>query len=361
MQSLSKQVRALGLMTGTSLDALDIACADFVQDSARNYTYEWVAVKSVPLPNTLRQNLIDVYNGTAVQMAELHYSFSRWVAREVNAFVAEQSLKNINIIGYHGQTIFHAPQSGYTFQLGNPGVIASYTGIDTVGDFRSQDVALGGQGAPLVPIGDALLFSTYDGCLNLGGIANISATQNKEIKAFDVCAFNLVMNHLAKQAGEDYDKDGNLASKGKVRSDLLESLNQFPFYAQSTAKSLGFEEVENFYIPTIARFNQSPQDSLATFTLHATDRIQQATEQLGLQKVLVTGGGAFNKHFIGLINDQATCHFEIGDSTLIEFKEALLFGFLAALRLTDEVNVLNSVTGATRSSVSGALYRGRKK
>jgi anhydro-N-acetylmuramic acid kinase len=169
------------------------------------------------------------------------------------------------------------------------------------------------------------------------------------------------MNHLAKQAGEAYDRDGLLARAGKVHESLLEALNGYPFYTQKKAKSLGFEEVESFYLPTIKSFELSPQDSLATFAAHTTDKIHQATEHLRLKKVLVTGGGAYNNYFIQLLKKNASCHFEIGAPTLIEFKEALLFGFLGVLRLTNEVNVLKSVTGASHSSVSGALYRAVKK
>ncbi len=361
MQSLSKQFRCIGLMTGTSLDALDIACIDFVQTKNGEYDYSWVAAKSVAIPTALKQRLVAVYLGSALELAKLHATFSYWVADEINTFLNKIRLENVDVIGYHGQTIYHAPNDAYTFQLGNPGILASKTGIDTVGDFRSQDVALGGQGAPLVPIGDSLIFPEYSGCLNLGGIANISSTLNKKVVAFDICAFNLVLNWLAQQLGKDFDRDGAMASQGIVHQGLLEALDAFGHYSKPTPKSLAFEQVESFYKPTIMSFNIPTEDRLASFTQHAANKIQFIAKNLGLSKVLVTGGGAFNKHFVELLTNTKATQFKLGDNQLIEFKEALVFGFLAMLRLNDEINVLNSVTGAHSSSVSGALYRGSKK
>ena len=242
--------------------------------------------------------------------------------------------------------------------MGSGAILASKTGISTICDFRTGDVALGGQGAPLVPIGDALLFSEYDGCLNLGGISNISRGNLNDRTAYDISLCNIPLNFLAEQYGVSYDNNGVLAQKGAIHSDLLEALNRPGYFLQSGAKSIGFELFAKYYLPLLETYPISVEDKLRTMCEHIS--MQIARHLKGLQTLLVTGGGAKNSFLINLLKEKTDIRIIIPEEVLVDFKEALIFAFLGYLRVFEINNCLHSVTGALKNSCGGAIYLGNK-
>jgi anhydro-N-acetylmuramic acid kinase len=285
----------------------------------------------------------------------LHCEYGERTGKCVRQFIEENRLPDPDIIASHGQTVFHRPEAGMTFQLGSGAHIAAVTGIDTVCDFRIQDVALGGQGAPLVPVGDKILFGAYDYCLNIGGFANISYDNEKgERVAFDVVPANIVLNHYAAKKGLKYDEDGKLAATGKIVAELLDALNANPYFERPLPKSLGWETVEKEIIPLIDGFNASVEDVLRTYVEHIAIQIGRTAKR---GKMLVTGGGALNGFLMERIRRHTQAGVIIPDKETVMFKEALVFALLGYLRIKNRINVLKSVTGARKDHVAGIVYK----
>ena len=270
----------------------------------------------------------------------------------INSFIETHNIKNIDFIASHGHTISHRPNEGYTLQIGNGAAIAETCEKTVVCDFRSQDVAFGGQGAPLVPIGDELLFSEYDYCLNIGGFANISFKENGIRKAFDICPANIVLNHYTRQIGLEYDDQGSIAKSGKLNSELLDSLNLLPTYLHKN--SLGKEVVLKEFIPLIDSFKLPIKDVLHTYIEHFSFKI--ASELNPNSTTLITGGGAYNAFLIDHIKAQTSSQLILPNKNLIDYKEALIFGLLGLLRIEDEINCLASVTKASKNHSSGTIF-----
>jgi anhydro-N-acetylmuramic acid kinase len=343
-------------MSGTSLDGLDLALCDFERNED-GFCYKIIKTQTFPYPIELSQKLRHLYDSNALFLCQVEVEFSNFMALCVNLFL-ESVEKRPHYIASHGHTVFHQPEKGLTKQIGSGAILAEKTGITTICDFRTTDVALGGQGAPLVPIGDALLFSQYDGCLNLGGISNISKHVNNMRIACDISLCNIPLNFLAAQQSFPYDKDGAIAQKGTVNSELLEVLNKPDYFLNNKAKSIGYELFEEYYRPLfevrdVAR-NVSTEDKLRTVCEHIATQIAQNLKRL--QTVLVTGGGAKNKFLIDLIKEKTDTKLVIPDEQLVDFKEALIFAFLGYLRVHEEHNCLQSVTGATKNACGGAIY-----
>jgi anhydro-N-acetylmuramic acid kinase len=276
----------------------------------------------------------------------------------VNNFIAEQRIEKseVNAIASHGQTIFHQPQKGYTTQIGNPAVIAVTTGIQTIGDFRTKDVLYGGQGAPLVPIGDEYLFGDQaDAFLNIGGFTNISFKNNGKMTAFDCCPGNLPLNKLARSKGMEYDKNGDLARRGELNYFLLDLLNSLPFYQTEGPKSLGVEWLENEFYPRL-KFDKDIENNLATVVEHIADKIAHELNKHQLKRVMITGGGAKNSFLIERLQRYFKGEIITCSEQIIDFKEALIFGLLGALHLNGEVNCLASVTGASKDVCGGVIH-----
>ncbi|MFO7672308.1 MAG: anhydro-N-acetylmuramic acid kinase, partial [Lutibacter sp.] len=271
-------------------------------------------------------------------------------------FIEENSIKKLNFIASHGHTIFHNPKKKYTFQIGNGPYITSITGIKTICDFRVQDVALGGQGAPLVPIGDELLFSKYDYCLNLGGFSNISFNQNQQRIAFDICPVNIVLNHYVSELHMEYDDKGNIASEGNIDNNLLATLNSLAYYNDAKPKSLGYEFVVETIFPMIDKHNLSIKDILRTFVEHIAIQISKKIDSDSKKTMLVTGGGAFNTFLMARLQSYTTTKLIIPEKTIINYKEALVFGLLGLLKDEGKNNCLKSVTGAERDHSSGVVF-----
>lgn len=352
----SSSYRMIGLMSGTSLDGLDI-CYCFFQNINSKWQYYILAAETIKYPTHLINQLKEAHNYTAEEITALDFSYGKYLGEQVKRFVSEHGIE-ADYIASHGHTVFHNPTQGYTLQIGKGAAIAAYSGIPCISDFRSGDVSRGGQGAPLVPIGDKLLFQEFDICLNLGGIANISYDDNTSNRvAYDICVCNMMLNHLAGLAGKEYDFNGDLGKTGQVISEMLQELENLEYYIQPSPKSLGREWFESHIMPILNRYAPyTPASQLRTTYMHIAARIAHDCNQLKKPTLLVTGGGARNAFLIELIKQKTEAKIIIPDSKTIDYKEALIFAFLGVLYLQNEPGALASVTGANSNSIAGCLY-----
>ena len=345
----------IGVMSGTSLDGIDLAQVFFtIKDNI--WTFELSACETIPYDNEWLYQLKSAIDYSQNELVLLNKEYTKYLASVISEFINKHNITDLDAVSSHGHTILHQPQNGITLQIGNLPEIAKLTNQKVVCDFRVQDVALGGQGAPLVPIGDQILFSDYDYCMNLGGFSNISFNKNKTRIAFDISPVNTVLNFYANQLGLDYDDKGKIAKSGKVNQELLNQLNNLDFYAEKHPKSLGLEFVKNIIIPLIEKHNIAIEDKLATFTRHIAQQISLAIE-IKNGKMLITGGGAYNDFLIKSIKDfLPKIVVVIPENKILEFKEAIIFALLGVLKLRNENNVLASVTGASKNHCSGFIY-----
>lgn len=340
-------------MSGTSLDGVDLALCDFEQID-NQYQYKILKSTTLPYPKNISFKLSNALDFSGIELAEWDSRISHFYADCILQFL-EGEIKP-DYIASHGHTIFHNPESKYTFQLGNGGVIAQRTQIPVICDFRSGDVAIGGQGAPLVPAGDAYLFNDYAATINLGGIANISFEDpNGNRRGFDICPCNMVLNKLANSFGHLYDDNGEIARKGNMNEDLLLWLNNLAFYKEKGARSLGAEWVNKNIFMYLKDYDA--ESFMRTFVEHIAIRISNSTNALSGDKILFTGGGVHNSFLMERIQVLSNKSCIIPDQQTVDFKEALLFAFLGYLYINDKENILESVTGASRNSIGGALYK----
>lgn len=343
----------VGLMSGTSLDGLDVAACQFDHDHGI-WKYQIICAETFEYSESMLARLKDAAGLSGLELAQLHVDLGIFHGNRVKEFLNTHKI-DADFISSHGHTIFHQPEKSLTLQIGSAPHIAAITGLAVVSDFRTTDVAIGGQGAPLVPIGDLLLFNDYRYCLNLGGIANISI-KGTSLKAFDIAPCNMALNLLANRLGKSYDDEGQIASSGNIHEALLEALNALSFYKTTGPKSLGREFFETEFLPVIDRFDLSVADLMRTVTEHIAIQIAAVIPEGESTKMLITGGGAFNTFLINRIRTLSNAAIHIPDSMIIQFKEALIFGFLGVLRLRAEANALASVTGAPHDSVGGSVY-----
>lgn len=344
--------KAIGLMSGTSLDGLDICFAKFWKENSC-WKFEIIKAETVPYPKTLEEQLRNSIHLSSQDLLGLHSEYGFYLGQITHDFIKRNQLSDIDLIASHGHTVFHQPQRKFTLQIGDGRAIKLQTQIPVIYDFRSQDVLLGGNGAPLVPIGDEFLFSGFDACLNLGGFSNISFKINDERIAFDIAPVNIVLNKLVQDFGQNYDENGDLARKGNINLQLLEQLNSLEFYAQSHPKSLGIEWCNANIFPLFSGIEAL--DVLATFTEHAAEQISKIFNIHQFNKVLFTGGGTYNQYLIEKIRDKTQTEIIIPEKQIIDFKEALIFAFMGVLRLNNEVNVLASATGSLHNHSSGII------
>lgn len=354
-----KKLHLLGLMSGTSLDGLDMALCSFENQGGR-WTYAVLQTGFREYDANTRKQLQEAIHYPVAELLSLHREYGTWLGKESADFL--KGAPGVpDAIATHGHTIHHRPDLGFTFQLGCPQQVALATGLPAIGDFRSLDVALGGQGAPLVPIGDRLLFGGYRFCLNLGGICNVSFEAGGERRAFDIGIANMLLNHLCTPLGLDFDRDGALARSGRPNLPLLSALDGLPYYQKPYPKSTGYEWFREAILPLLVRYPDTPENQLHTAVHHIARKIGDDLKRLGGSpggEVLVTGGGAFNAYLLEVLQGELGEGLTLvlpGD-TLVSFKEALVFAFLGALRLEGQTNVLASVTGARRDSCSGVVY-----
>ena len=363
--------RVIGLMSGSSLDGLDIAFTEFQEMSGRwtykirnasCYPYDPVWIHKLKTPGTLN----------ALEYLLLHTSYGNYLGQQVNRFIDENHLHyQVQLVVSHGHTAFHVPSHKMTAQLGDGAAIAAVTGINTVTDLRSLDIALGGQGAPIVPIGEKLMLNNYHLFLNIGGIANISFTGDEKSIAFDVCPANRVLNLLAIEAGKTYDDEGQIAEKGTVNNYLLNLLNELEYYQLPYPKSLSNDFGTDVVFPLIMQGNYGIAVALRTYVEHICQQVSKALVVLNSlyiqpgwnRKLLVTGGGAHNTFLIGQMRKalySQQVEVIVPDKELVDFKEAMVMGLIGLLRWREENNSLSSVTGASRDSIGGAVWIGQE-
>jgi anhydro-N-acetylmuramic acid kinase len=374
-------------MSGSSLDGLDIVFAE-IQENGGKWTYEILHADCYAYSEDWIIKLKQATSLSALDYQLLHTEYGQYLGQQVNRFIEENELQfKIGLVASHGHTTFHIPSKKMTAQLGDGAAIAATTQLPVVSDLRSLDIAFGGQGAPIVPIGEKLLLSQYDLFLNLGGIANISASGKPSLGGlpdgrqgwgFDVCAANRVLNMLAADAGKEYDEGGKMAAAGKVNDMLLEQLNTLEYYQQTNPKSLANDFGTDIVYPMIKKVSLSVNDALRTYTEHIVQQITKAIAGSGNpkskienlpagqagQKLLVTGGGAFNNFLIERLKDhlaQLNIEVLIPDEKLVKYKEALIMALIGVLRWREETNVLSSVTGAARDSAGGAVWMGQEE
>ncbi len=342
----------IGLMSGTSIDGLDIALCQFYKTNRWHYAI--LNAKTIPYSHQWKKKLTTAPTLSAYDFLKLHKEYGTYLGECVVNFIHTVNIQP-DFISSHGHTVFHEPTRHFNFQLGDGAFIASRTGITTISDFRTLDIAFGGQGAPLVPIGDELLFADYEYCLNVGGIANISFKKKNKRIAFDVCPANMVLNELAAQRNLAFDTDGKLACRGTINNKLLNELNKLDYYVSPFPKSLGREWVEQNFLPILYRYSCTIEDKLTTVYEHIAIQIAKNISNKG--KMLITGGGAYNKFLISCIQSKVDVEIIVPSKMLVEFKEALIFAFIGLLRWLNMPNVLTSVTGASKSLSCGVIHK----
>lgn len=351
----TEKFKVLGVMSGTSLDGIDCAVVEFTKNNGV-WSFDFISGKTTAYSKDWQQRLQHAIHLSNTDLHLLNIEYTYFLSEFLADFISDHNLTDLDFISSHGHTVLHQPENGITLQIGNLPTVTDMISLPFVCDFRVQDVKLGGQGAPLVPIGDRLLFADYDYCLNLGGFSNISFEENNERIAFDICPVNTLLNHFAKKLGKDFDESGNFAASGTINQDLLNELNNLSFYNQQGPKSLGIEQVNTIYLPLIEKYQLTAQDHLATVTEHIAYQIASILIKEN-SKLLVTGGGAFNEHLINRLKFYTpNTAVVLGSKELIEFKEALIFAFLGVLRITNTDNVLSSVTGASKNHCSGTIF-----
>jgi len=342
-------------MSGTSLDGVDLCYTRFHQDELQKWHYHILATACYDYSENWVNQLAKAHQMTQLEVKALNTTYTKLIGEDyINRFIREYQLKKIDFIATHGHTIFHQPEKNYTLQIGNLPVLADIIGYPVICDFRVQDVLKGGQGAPLVPIGDKLLFAEYDTCVNIGGFVNISEQRKDQFLAYDICPANKVLNPLSQQLGYPFDEKGQLARSGKVDTTCLAKLDHLEFYQQIPPRSLGIEWVEKEIFPILKQSQLSVIDQLATFTQHIANQLGKYLENS--KSVLMTGGGVYNKHLIDLLKEQVGEKLVIPDDQLINYKEALVFAFLGLLRYKRENNIFATVTGAPEDHCGGFIY-----
>jgi anhydro-N-acetylmuramic acid kinase len=348
-----KETTAIGLMSGSSLDGLDLAFVKF-NEEGEHYDFQILVAETLPYPEFWKTQLSEAFHKQPEDLVQLDKDYGKYLGEQVLAF-AKKHGASPDFVASHGHTIFHKPEQHFTLQIGDGQELAKACGFLVINDFRNEDVSKGGQGAPLVPIGDKLLFSDYEICLNIGGIANVSYDENGQRIAYDLCIANQALNYLAQMKGLDYDRDGQLARSGEVDMDLLKRLNRHPFYGQLPPKSLGREFFEAHQKGLLK--NIPIEDMLATFVEHIALQIALGISHLTKGKILVTGGGARNQFLMERLQARTSHEVVIPEKMIIDYKEALVFAFLGLLRMERKTNVLASVTGAESDSCSGRIWK----
>jgi anhydro-N-acetylmuramic acid kinase len=349
-----KKHQIIGLMSGTSLDGLDIVFCEF-QQKDEAWHFDILDATTIEYSSKWKDNLAHAQHKKAIELIQLHHEFGDLLGKLAKAFIQKGQHK-VDFIASHGHTIFHQPEKGFTFQLGEGHSLAIAAGLPAVCDFRVKDVKLGGQGAPLVPIGDRLLFPEFDVCLNLGGFSNCSFEENGWRIAFDICPVNMALNYFSKKIKLEYDDQGKVAASGQMDSTLFEKLNGLAFYAQQPPKSLGREWFEAEFLPICDSFHLSPADQLRTIVEHIAMQLARVIGVRKNAKTLLTGGGAKNTFLFSRINFYLQKEVFIPEEEIVDYKEAMIFAFLGLKRWKGEINCLASVTGARKDSCSGTVF-----
>jgi anhydro-N-acetylmuramic acid kinase len=353
------EYKVIGVMSGTSMDGIDLVHCTLNQTNG-TWSYKINAAKTIDYDEKWRLRLSKLRSQSAFNFVRTDRYYGEYIGLLINDFLSETNL-SANLISSHGHTIFHQPENNITTQIGDGNAISAITGIPSVTNFRAMDVILGGQGAPLVGIGDKLLFGDYDMCLNIGGFANISATVAGKQIAYDICPANILLNRIAREFDMEFDEDGRIAETGKIDYDLLGDLNAIPYYKEAYPKSLGREWINQNFWSIVRECKIDKQDKMKTLVDHIAGQIGQNIDDLAdgdssKIKVLATGGGGLNPVLIDYIKSNTDAEIVVPDAQLINYKEALVFALMGVLRIQNKPNVLASLTGAEADSVSGSLH-----
>lgn len=351
---MTRFYKVIGLMSGTSLDGLDVVYCHIWKNEGI-WDFKIIHTKTFPYSDRWLSRLQNARNLDSQNLKLLHLEYGEYLAKRVREFQKSFGIVQVDLICSHGHTVHHRPEDGITVQIGDGQTLKSELNVVVVNDFRAQDVAFGGQGAPLVPIGDQLLFSQYTACLNLGGFSNISFEWNNKRIAFDIGPANITLNHFARQLGYAYDKNGELSIGGEIIPELLKNLESIPFYKKTPPKSLGIEWVESKIYPLVKE-EYDTKDIMRTLVEHEVTQIAEVLDSYNLSNVLVTGGGVYNSFFIAILKGLTNSQIVVPEKSLIEYKEALIFAFLGVLKMEGEINVLSSVTGASNDHSSGKIH-----
>jgi len=352
------KIEIIGIMSGTSLDGVDIAHVSFSTDAFGEFNFSILNTKSFQFPNALQEELALATNLQVPAILQLDKKLGLYFADCVNSFISLKKISKTNIaaIACHGQTIYHQPENGFTLQIGCGATIAFHTDIQVINDFRTKDIVAGGQGAPLVPIGDFHLFhSKADSFLNIGGFTNISFKENGIVRAFDICPGNLPLNKLVKSKGLSFDNEGAIARSGEINFFLLDLLNSLSYYEHTGPKSLGTEWLEEHFYPML-KFDKEIENNLRTVVEHIAFQIGHILTSSHVPTVLISGGGTKNLFLIERIAHYYKGTIIIPNEEIISFKEAIIFAFLGALYLDKIPNCIPSVTGAKRATIGGTLH-----
>ena len=345
----------VGVMSGTSLDGIDLCYIKF--EFQKKWKFKIIDFETITYSLDWKTKLYNAILLGKKELKTLDANYSLYLSKKISEFILKNNVKKEAIVCSHGHTVFHQPENGITLQIGNSIEIKNSLDNIIVCDFRVQDVKLGGQGAPLVPIGDKLLFYDYDFCLNLGGFANISFEEEYKRIAFDICPVNIVLNYYSEKLGFEFDEDGTISKQGTINAKLLDSLNNLKFYKKEHPKSLGLEWVKKEVLLLIDSFDLEIKNILRTFIEHIAIQINNSVKNKPLGTILVTGGGVYNTFLIQRIKSLSKHKIHIPESDIVNYKEALIFGLLGVLKLRNEVNCLSSVTGVTKDHSSGKTYK----
>lgn len=355
---LKDNYKVIGLMSGTSLDGLDIAYCSFERKLGQ-WHFDLLQSEFVAYTDEFRNQLKNSIDLSAIDLLVLNNQYGAWLGQKAKRFLDQHQLE-VDFIASHGHTVFHQIDKQLTYQIGNGQTLANTSGQKVICDFRALDVSLGGQGAPLVPIGDKLLFSDYEFCLNLGGISNVSFDYLGERIAFDIAPVNMLLSYVLKSTGLPYDDGGSMAKEGKLCEELFDALNALPYYQLPFPKSLGYEWFVDQVVSILNQFDLPIADLLCTSVHHIAFQIASSLGHYTHPgaKMLVTGGGVKNHFLIEILRSYLKDEIEvvIPSSEIIDFKEAIVFAFMGVLRDCGEINSLRSVTGAYKDASSGVLF-----
>lgn len=352
---MKNKLNILGVMSGSSLDGIDLAWISFsnIEQQPKRPSIDWLHTAHHPYSAYWSDQLKTLDKSNAPELLEMHVKYA-----EYQAAVIEEHFKKapkIDLIGWHGHTIFHEPQKGFSFQLGRGDVLCAKLQTPTINDFRNQNITAGGQGAPLATIVDNAYFTSYSHLLNLGGIANLTINEKQPI-AFDLCGFNQVLNYLAAQLGETMDRDGNISGQGALNENLKNELNKWDYLQKRAPKSLSNQEVQSFYIPILEKSKCSIADKMNTFIHHVGDTILSKIAQHQQPKILLSGGGAYNRTFTDLLKSKVEGIVKVAKQPWTDYKEAFLMAYMAYLRWTGQPNILSSASGGTKDQSAGLIH-----
>jgi len=370
IMSKGKKYHAIGLMSGSSLDGIDLALTTFeveTQPKGELRVLHWEIEKSktIPYPAQWVSDLQKAPEMSGLELSLLHSKLGNYFGQVVLEFSKETD-SPIDYISSHGHTVFHYPQKKMTLQIGDGAAIAALTGIDVFDNFRLQDIAAGGEGAPLAPIVDAYLFPEIKYTLNLGGIANINIKTANGYLAYDLCGANQILNALSKEAGKEYDENGQIAAKGQIIPKLLRQANQWDYLRLAPPKSLDNRQVQNHTVRLFSSYPSPLEDRMFTAVHHIGYQIAASIHpHVGFvpEQLLITGGGALNTFLVSVIKEYLSPNIEIikAPDSLINFKECVLMGLLGLLNIYQLPTTLPSVTGAKWKTVGGCFHRGSSK